>query len=249
MIPPNLRVSSNSVDDLIQHVYPDLDNVVRTSDSRKIEYFQDRVLLFPRNKDVDACNEAVLQTVDKPSTHHLSSDSAVVDSGTDSTLYSTEFLNGVNLPGLPAHDLHLKAGVPIILLRNLDPTQGLCNGTRLIVCSASRSLITAKIMNGNEDFIGVTVFIPRIGLNTKEGALPFTLLRRQFPVKLAFAMTINKAQGQSVSTVGVDLRQPVFSHGQLYVALSRAKDPSLIKLLCSQQGTANVVFHNALPHL
>ena len=46
--------------------------------------------------------------------------------------------------------------------------------------------------------------------------------RRQFPIRLCFAMTINKAQGESINNLVVYLRQPVFSHGQLYVALSRA---------------------------
>jgi hypothetical protein len=59
----------------------------------------------------------------------------------------------------------------------------------------------------------------------------FKLRRRQFPVRLAFALTINKAQGQSVRHVGVDLCEPVFAHGQLYVALSRATSRDRIKLL------------------
>ncbi|MCM0158348.1 hypothetical protein [Candidatus Nardonella dryophthoridicola] len=61
--------------------------------------------------------------------------------------------------------------------------------------------------------------------------LPFTLKRRQFPIIPAFAMTINKAQGQSFSNVGVFLREPVFSHGQLYVALTRTRFQNNLKIL------------------
>ena len=61
--------------------------------------------------------------------------------------------------------------------------------------------------------------------------LPIPLKRRQFPLRLAFAMTINKAQGQSVSRVGLNLQTEVFSHGQLYVAFSRCTSGDRIKVL------------------
>ena len=80
-----------------------------------------------------------------------------------------------------------------------------------------------KILTGKHQ--GETAFIPRISLDTASSSgLPFTLRRRQFPVRLAFARTINKAQGQSRKVVGIHLHTPVFAHGQLYVAISRATD-------------------------
>lgn len=68
--------------------------------------------------------------------------------------------------------------------------------------------------------------------------------RRQFPVKLAFAVTANKAQGQKQDTVGIFLPTPMFSHGQLYVAMSRATDAKNLKI--SVPNTANVVFREVL---
>ena len=67
--------------------------------------------------------------------------------------------------------------------------------------------------------------------------MPFKLKRRQFPgnfpVRLAFAMTINKAQGQTLQRMGLFLPSQVFSHDQLYVALSRvgsAEQPTVLAL-------------------
>jgi hypothetical protein len=74
--------------------------------------------------------------------------------------------------------------------------------------------------------------IPRIALSLlMQPSMTFCLRHRQFPVRLAFAMTINKAQGQSVHHVGLNLHEPVFSHGQLYVALSRATSCNQVKIL------------------
>jgi hypothetical protein len=78
-------------------------------------------------------------------------------------------------------------------------------------------MLDVEIVNGTH--AGNRVFIPRILLSPSEDlSLPFKFKRKQFPVCLSFTMTINKAQGQTLPTVGVYLLEPVFSHGQLYVA-------------------------------
>ena len=63
-----------------------------------------------------------------------------------------------------------------------------------------------------------------------DNAIPFVLRRRQFPLNLAFAITINKAQGQTLENTAVYLPTDVFGHGQLYVALSRSTSPSALKV-------------------
>ncbi|CAG8832908.1 41488_t:CDS:2, partial [Gigaspora margarita] len=77
-----------------------------------------------------------------------------------------------------------------------------------------------------EDYAGNLTFIPRISLTFSTFELLFIFRQHQFPIQLAFAMTINKSQDQSVKHVDLDLRTPVFSHGQLYVALSRCTAPN-----------------------
>jgi ATP-dependent DNA helicase PIF1 len=137
-----------------------------------------------------------------------------------------------------------------MLLRNLDVSMGLCNGTRLILLEARSHVLRCRIISGDAKFAGNVVLIPRITLEPSAQNLPLPLRRHQFPVRLAFAMTINKSQGQSVSHVGLDLQTPVFSHGQLYVALSRCTSASRIKVLLNANNvgnrTANIVYKEIL---
>jgi len=132
--------------------------------------------------------------------------------------------------------LKLKIGCPIILLRNIDPANGLCNGTRLVVRGFVKNSINAEIVLGQH--AGKRVFLPRIPLCPSDDEMfPFQFKRKQFPIRLSFAMTVNKAQGQTIPNVGVYLPEPVFSHGQLYVALSRATARSNIKILALPPNT------------
>jgi ATP-dependent exoDNAse (exonuclease V) alpha subunit len=152
--------------------------------------------------------------------------------------YPSEFLNTLTPNGLPPHVLKLKIGCPVILLRNIDPASGLCNGTRLVVRGFQRNTVDAEIMVG--DHAGKRIFLPRIPLCPSDDEMfPFQFKRKQFPIRLSFPMTINKAQGQTIPNAGVYLPEPVFSHGQLYVALSRATARSNIRILVVRPGDKN----------
>jgi Helicase len=111
-------------------------------------------------------------------------------------------------------------------------------------------VLDCTVISGDPKFAGNRVLIPRISLTPSNDNLPVPLRRRQFPVRLAFSMTINKSQGQSVKHVGLNLQTPVFSHGQLYVALSRCTSGSRIKVLlpvnCENRRTPNIVYKEIL---
>jgi ATP-dependent DNA helicase PIF1 len=109
------------------------------------------------------------------------------------SLYPVEFLNTLQFNGITNHKLELKVGVPILLLCNLNQSIGLCNGTRLIVKRLGQRVIEAKIITRNN--VGKRVFIPRIIMSPSRIDCPFVLRHRQFPIRVAFAITINKNQG------------------------------------------------------
>ena len=97
------------------------------------------------------------------------------------------------------------------MLRNLDINSGLCDGTTLQILSINHKVLRVKITNGSH--IGNIGLIPRIDfIIPSETSLPSRTKRRQFTIRLCFAMTIKKAQGQSINNLGVYLPQPVFSH-------------------------------------
>jgi hypothetical protein len=130
----------------------------------------------------------------------------------------------------------------------LNPQKGLCNGTRVVVVNAGDHILEVQILGGRYD--GNIEIIPWIRLTSATGELPFSLTRLQFPVRLAFAISINKAQGQSVVHVGIDLRVPVFTHGQLYVALSRTRSVRNVNVLLlssiMDRIVVNIIFQEAL---
>jgi len=148
---------------------------------------------------------------------------------------------------LPPALLCLKVSSPVILLKNLDPGEGLYNGTRMVVFNVRKKVLQYRIISKDRRFRGKVVLIPRIRLSPNTETLPMPLKRLQFPVRLAFAMTINKSQGQSVEHVGINLQTSVFSHGQLYVAFLRCTSSLNILVLLPEQSqesrrTLNVVY-------
>jgi hypothetical protein len=157
----------------------------------------------------------------------------------------TKFLNIITLTCMLPHHLVVKVGILVILLRNLHVVLGLCNGTRLIIWCLAQRLIVTQIIGGVH--AGNIVNIPRITTTTNRSKWPFTLQRCQFPLQLAFAMTINKVQGQTMKTIGIYLPEPIFTHGQLYVALSRATRVNDVSVFCPNgRTTTNLVYTKLL---
>ena len=241
-LPDHFKCTENTISSLIETIYPGINQLPLPPD----QYFAERTILTSRNDDVDDINKELLQWFPGEERELLSADSIKNDgdNGEGELLYPVEYLNSINCSGLPLSKLKLKVGCPVMVLRNLNPGEGVCNGTRAVVTRISDRVLEVRLLTG--EHAGSTTFIPRLGLTPSNTQVPFEFCRRQFPVKVCFAMSINKSQGQSVGYVGLDVRNAVFTHGQLYVAVSRVTSVHNIKAIwdsrLEQAVTKNIVY-------
>jgi ATP-dependent exoDNAse (exonuclease V) alpha subunit len=230
-----------TVDELIDKVFPNIAN------GYEDKYLvSKRAILTPLNDNVDKINETIMDRFPGMATVYRSADT-VAEEDLHNT-YPTVFLNSLTLSGMPPHAMALKVGAPVILLRNLRTGHGngLKNGTRLILLQLGVKVLEAEIASGVNK--GKRVLLPRITIAPSDTELPFTLRRWQFPVRPCFAMSTNKAQGQTLDFVGIYLPEHVFTHGQLYVALSRARKSSSVAVFVDNIDgyTKNIVYKEVL---
>lgn len=208
------HTAGNTIDDLVENVYTN----IRTNISRR-DYLSGRAILAITNKDVASINAKIMWRIPGDITTYQSIDRAVSEEHDE--LFPPEYFHGFYEPSLPNYKLCVKPGVPVMLLRNLNPPR-LCNGTRLRVTRYRKHIFEGEIIGGTHD--GEKVMLFKTPLQSKENnrRIPTPFIRKQYPVRPAFAITINKSQGQLIKFVGINLQtRPAFSHGQLYVALSR----------------------------
>ncbi|XP_057793329.1 uncharacterized protein LOC131009949 [Salvia miltiorrhiza] len=236
---------------------------IELSDEILIKYSGDpiaaieRAILAPTLNVVESINQYMVSLNECEGRKYLSSDRTCTTDSTSSLLqdiHTPEFLNSLKCSGVPNHELYLKVGTPVMLLRNIDHANGLCNGTRLVITRLHSHVLEAKVIAGQN--VGNKVFIPRMSLTPSDSRLPFKFQRKQFPIIVCYAMMINKSQGQSLSHVGLFLKKPVFSPGQLYVAVSRVTNHNDLKILICENdddnkktATTNVVYKEVLQNI
>ncbi|XP_063981490.1 uncharacterized protein LOC135164764 [Diachasmimorpha longicaudata] len=219
--PPEQSIAQISADTV--DIFTNIINERRYGDLAKV------AILSARNIDVDEINDRVMELLDRRNQKiYTIFDSAEdCDNGDKSHEILPEYLHTLNPPNFPPYELELRINCFVMVIRNMSINEGLCNGTRLQVLELVNNLLRCQILTG--DKAGEIVFIHRVTLYC-ENTYPFVFKRRQFPLRPAFAMTINRNHGQTFDEIGIDFRKDVFNHGQLYAAFSRVRSWGSLKI-------------------
>ena len=130
-LPDHFKCRENTVKSLISNIYPGINDILHSPD----HYFAQWTIFTSRNDDVDDINEKMLSEFPGQEKEFLSADSVKESNqnGEGELMYLVEYLNSINCSGLPLHKLRLKVGCPVMILQNLNPGEGVCNGSRGIV--------------------------------------------------------------------------------------------------------------------
>ncbi|KAK3242118.1 hypothetical protein CYMTET_48165 [Cymbomonas tetramitiformis] len=149
---------------------------------------------------------------------------------------SSDFLNSREENGVPLHELTLAVNDMCYLMRTINKKVGLVTSTRLRVVALHERSVHVIIVGDHTNTVHI---IPRITFIFSPQLSNLEIHRRQFPLCLAYAMTVNRSQGQTLKRVLLDTTRPAFSHGHLYVALSRVRDRHSIALFNRNQIPSN----------
>jgi ATP-dependent DNA helicase PIF1 len=174
------------------------------------DFLADRAILCPLNTQVDRVKKYCLEHIPGEIVSLYSTDKAVNSDEQARDLYPVEYINSLKASGIPCHLLHLKKGCIVMRFRNVRPEAGCYNGTSMIVNDVvNNKILRCTIINGSN--AGEEISIPRIKLRPQDLTnQPYEWEILQFPVRLAYAMAINKSQGQTLAKVGVWLVTAVF---------------------------------------
>ena len=183
-LPDNIGTFVHTEEELIEATYPAL-----LTHYTEMSWLSERCILAPLNETIRSVNAKLVAQLPGECMKYRSIDT--VPDETAVTQFPVEFLNTIEISGLPSHELFLKVGAPIIILRSLDPPK-VTNGTRCIITSLSPNVINAGISSGR--YIGEEITIPHIPLISSDSTLPFQFRRLQFPVSLCFADNQQKSR-------------------------------------------------------
>jgi len=162
--------------------------------------------------------------------------------------FPNEYVESLDMHGAPPFTLSLKIGARYMCIKNVDISRGMINGTILELLAIGSRYLQVRVMSGPQkgsvDLLTAYIFT----VSSEASGLPFTVVRRQYPLIPSYCLSVHKAQGQSLEMVGIVFESDPFAHGQLYVALSRAGGWHRVRVLLrnGEVSIRNVVFSHLI---
>ena len=162
--------------------------------------------------------------------------------------YPSDYVESVHMNGAPPFMLQLKLGGKFMCIRNLNQKRGIINGTLMEIVAIGSRHIQCRVLTGKATGSIEYLMKNAFTITPEASGLPFTVLRRQYPIIPAYCLTVHKAQGQTIHKCGLIFESDPYTHGQLYVALSRVSswDSLYVSMHAEQTEIRNVVLQHLL---
>ncbi len=192
-------------------------------------------------------NKMCIDRLDGPV--HESPAADCYDECTDPDSFPPDYIESLHMNGAPPHLLRLKIGAKFMCIRNISMQRGIVNGTMMQVIDIGNRYIQVKILTGRSAGSCELLLKHLFTITPEASGLPFTITRRQYPIIPAYCLSVHKAQGQTIITCGLIFESDPFTHGQLYVALSRVSSWQSLHIMVHQGDDSihNVVLKHLLP--
>jgi ATP-dependent DNA helicase PIF1 len=195
-----------------------------------------RVILSPVNSVVDQINRRVtaMMPPDRPSQTYLSVNTPDAHDVYDPTsaVFAIDNLQSIESADIPVHALHLIVGMPVMCMQNLDVANGICNGTTMIVERLGQNIVWCRV---NTRFGQRLQPFAATKFTYNDNGFKFT--RVQLPLRVAFCVTVYRAQGGTYERVAFHSLRQLWAHGALFVAVTRTTTPEGLTILCDPEFT------------
>jgi len=195
------------------------DNILKVLNSLKDTKFSEDIIptkLFPLNIDVDKINNIELEKMKQ--------------TGNKSYNYIATASND-NLKKAKKYDIELIEMSQIIITRNINFHNGVVNGTRGIIIELREDSVIIKDVF---DKVHIISYYKDICENSANSYIS------HMPINISYALTIHKAQGMTIDALELDLGTNIFTPGQAYTALSRARNLQSIKIINVDKDSFNM---------
>ena len=222
----NMRVSTDTrFNDLLQKLrWGKISDLELIEDMKKNDFSHLEIKptkLFSKNKDVDALNQYELGLLLNNGKESISYKVLYTDNAIK-LKYSTKYSQDAKIPEF----LTLCIGAQVMVTRNLNFDEGIVNGTRGIVVAIAKFSVIIQLVSGACFTVSYFHVKPERADDEATKYLDFKYL----PLQLSWAMSIHKSQGATIDCLEIDLGESIFTSGQAYVAISRARSSNSVKI-------------------